>query len=236
MFRTIHDLYVSPDFRKLREGLMNERTSSEDGVLYCAHCHKPIVQKYDCIAHHVIEVTTGNLNDMSVTLNPENIQLVHHRCHNEIHRRFGRIIRKVYMVWGAPRAGKTTYVESVKDTGDMVVDIDAIWKSIGDGELEKPNALKPVVFSLRDAMYDAVLKRLGSWGNAYIITTRPDMRLCDKLGAELVYIPAEREECIQRCTTEAWRSYVEAWFDHPPLQAISEASTVTGGGHESHTN
>lgn len=217
MFRTIHDLYVSSEFKKLRALLMDERTSFEDGVLYCEYCHKPIVQKYDCIAHHKTEVTAGNLNDMSVTLNPENIMLVHHECHNRIHKRFGRIIRKVYMVYGAPRSGKTSYVDHIKDIDDLVVDMDDIWQCIGDDELLKPSALKPIVFAMRDKLYECILTRLGAWANAYIITTRPDMRLADKLGAELIYIPSDRETCLERCGNEAWMQYVNDWFDNPPV-------------------
>lgn len=224
MYRTIHDLYISSDFKKLRELLMNERASSEDGVLYCEYCGKPIVKPYDCIAHHKTEVTSGNLNDMSVTLNPENIMLVHHECHNRIHKRFGRIIRKVYMVWGAPRSGKTSYVDMVKDQGDVVVDMDAIWQCMGGKDLDKPSALKPVVFALRDKLYECILMHLGSWENAYIITTRPDERLADKLGAELIYIPSDRETCLSRCDNEAWRGYVNAWFDNPPHQVLLEDS------------
>lgn len=217
MYKTIHDLYVSSEFKKLRSTLMNERTSSLDGVLYCEYCHKPITRAYDCIAHHKIEVTMANLHDMDITLNPDNIMLIHHHCHNVIHKRFGRIIRKVYMVWGAPRSGKTTYVESVKDIGDVVVDIDKIWQSIGDEELIKPNALKPIMFAVRDKLYECILMRMGAWSNAYIITTRPDERLADKLGAELVYIPSDREACLSRCKTKTWENYVNEWFDNPPV-------------------
>ena len=222
MYRTIHDLYVSKEFKILRESLMNERASSEDGVLYCEYCHKAIVKPYDCIAHHKTEVTMGNLHDVSVTLNGDNIMLVHHHCHNVIHKRFGRIIRKVYIIWGAPRAGKTTYVDEVKEIGDIVVDMDSIWQCIGDHELIKPNSLKPVVFALRDKLYESILMRLGSWENAYIITTRPDERLADKLGAELIYIPSERETCLERCKNDEWVQYVNEWFDNPPRQAVLE--------------
>lgn len=217
MFRTVHDLYISSDFRKLRESLMHERADHDTGLLLCEHCHRPIVQGYDCIAHHIKEVTTGNLWDIDITLNPENIMLVHHKCHNDIHKRWGRIIRKVYMVWGAPRAGKTTYVDRVRDYGDIVVDIDSIWQCIGDKELMKPASLKPVMFAMRDALYESILMRLGSWENAYIITTRPDMRLADKLGAELIHIPATREMCIDRCVTAEWEKHVNDWFNNPPV-------------------
>lgn len=222
MYRTIHDLYVSSEFKKLREILMNERADHENGLLLCEHCHKPIVQKYDCIAHHVVEVTMANLNDASITLNPENIMLVHHKCHNEIHMRFGRIIRKVYMVWGAPRAGKTSYVHKAMDIGDMVVDMDAIWECLTTQDYKlKPPALKPVVFRMRDALYECILTRLGGWSNAYIITTRPDMRVADKLGAELIYIPSDREMCLERCNGDImWMKYVNDWFDNPPSMGV----------------
>lgn len=220
-YGTIHDLYVSKEFRSLRLQLMHERTAG-DGMLYCEHCRRPIVEPYDCIAHHKVEVTMGNLWDMDVTLNPDNIALVHHRCHNEIHRRFGRIIRKVYMVWGAPRAGKTTYVAQVRDEGDMVVDIDSIWRCLGDDALAKPDALKPVVFSIRDAMYQAILTRMGRWANAYVITTRPDRRLADRMGAEMIYIPADRETCLARCKNAIWGRFVNDWFDHPPVEVDSD--------------
>ena len=213
---TIHDLYVSPEFKKLRALLMNERVDGQ-GLLMCEYCHKPIVLPYDCIAHHKTEVTMANLHDASVTLNPENIMLVHHKCHNRIHKRFGRVIRKVYMVWGAPRSGKTTYVDGIKERSDLVIDLDEIWKSIGDKVLDKPNELKPVVFKVRDSLYESVLMRVGSWENAYIITTRPDVRVADKLGAELIFIPSERERCLERCDNNAWRGYVNDWFDNPPI-------------------
>lgn len=219
---TIHDLYVSPEFKKLRALLMHERVD-EQGILRCEYCHNPIILPYDCIAHHKTEVTMANLHDMSVTLNPDNIMLVHHYCHNKIHKRFGRIIRKVYMVWGAPRAGKTTYVNHVKEHGDFVIDMDSIWKCIGDDMLNKPNELKPVVFKMRDSLYEAVLMRVGAWENAYIITTRPDMRLADKLGAELIYIPSKRETCLERCRDDIWRGYVNDWFDNPPSMAVSDS-------------
>ena len=218
MFNTIHDLYVSPEFKKLRAYLMNERTS-EDGLLHCEYCHGAIVRPYDCIAHHKIEVTLNNLHDTSITLNPENIMLVHHSCHNAIHNRFGRAIQKIYFVWGSPRSGKTTYVNEVKGYNDLVVDIDSIWQCIGDRDLNKPSSLKPVVFSLRDRLYENILMRLGSWSNAYIITTKLDNRLVNKLGGETIYIPSTMEECLERCENEAWKRYVNDWWDNPPLEA-----------------
>lgn len=212
MFNTIHDLYVSQSFRTLRQVLMGERVGS-DGYLRCEHCGEPIVSAYDCIAHHKIEVTTGNLNDINITLNPDNIMLVHHRCHNEIHNRFGRIIRKVYCVYGASRAGKSTYVESVREAGDLLIDLDRIWDCIGG----RNSALNSVAFGVRDYLYQCILTRLGKWNNAYIVTTKPDKRVMDKLGAEYILIDTPKDVCLSRATTEEQRQWIEDWFNNPPL-------------------
>lgn len=212
MFRTIHDLYVSQEFRTLRQVLMNERTK-EDGYLHCEYCDNPIVFPYDCIAHHKQEVTTNNLNDPSITLNPNNIQLVHHKCHNVIHNRFGRIIRKVYCVYGSSRAGKSFYVEKVRDAGDLIVDMDMIWQGIGG----RNDSIKAVAFGVRDYLYGCILNRLGSWNNAYIVTTKPDKRAMDKLGAEYVFIDTPKRVCLERAETEDQKRWISDWFNNPPV-------------------
>lgn len=212
MFSTIHDLYVSPEFRKLRALLMLERVG-DDGQLRCGYCGKPIVKAYDCIAHHVNEVTTGNLNNVDITLNPDNIMLVHHACHNALHNRFGRIIRKVYCVYGASRAGKSTYVDSVRGEGDLLVDLDRIWECIGG----RSSLLNSVAFGTRDYLYQCILNRLGKWSNAYIVTTRPDKRAMDKLGAEYVLIDTPKDVCLSRAVNDEQRKWIEDWFNNPPL-------------------
>lgn len=211
-YGTIHDLYVSADFKRLRSVLMNERIGA-DGYLRCEYCHEPIVRAYDCIAHHVREVTTGNLNDVDVTLNPENIMLVHHRCHNVLHNRFGRIIRKVYCVYGPSRAGKSTWVEDVRGEGDLLVDMDRIWECIG-GRSSLNNG---VAFSMRDHLYQCILNRLGKWSNAYIVTTRPDVRAMDRLGAEYVLVDTPEDVCMSRATSDEQRQWIHDWFRNPPL-------------------
>ena len=46
---------------------------------------------YEVIAHYKTPLTMQNVNDYSVSLNPENIMLVTHKAHNEIHSRFGYV-------------------------------------------------------------------------------------------------------------------------------------------------
>lgn len=222
---TPHELYISSEFRQLRQQLMVERVNAE-GFVVCEYCGKPIIRGHECIAHHVEEVTLANLNDAAITLNPENIQLVHHACHNAIHDRFGYSYKKVYLVWGAPCSGKSTFVMKNKGRNDLIIDIDLLWQAITGGvKYDKPDALKTQAFQLRDCLIDSVKTRAGKWATAYYITTEPRKaardRLCAKLGAEPIHIPCTRAEALDRLAkdeqrkeyVQQWAGYINKFFD-----------------------
>lgn len=216
---TPHELYISREFRQLREQLMLERVDAE-GNIVCAHCGKPIVNGFECIAHHIIEVTAANLNDISITLNPDNIALVHHKCHNIIHDRFGYCFKRVYLVWGAPCSGKSSFAMQNKGRNDLVVDIDLLWQAItGGSKYDKPDALKTQAFMLRDCLLDSIKTRAGKWSAAYYVTTEPRKaardRLCARLGAEPIYIPCTRVEALDRLANDPERAeYVPQWSEY----------------------
>ena len=221
---TPNEVYHTPQFRGLRMQLMIDRAI--DGLIYCEHCRKVIAYPHDCIAHHKIEITVQNMNDLSITINPDNIALVHHKCHNEIHNRFGNDMRKVYYVYGAPLSGKTSYVQSVKNNGDLVLDIDRIWEAITLDDLyHKPDQLKICAFQVRDCILDMIKTRAGKWRNAYVIETgarRMDReRRCIALGAESIFLECSRAECLERLHTDSsrrlvideWTNHIHKWFD-----------------------
>lgn len=218
MYR-LDNFYKSKKWILLVDQLKDER--SEDGVLYCEHCGKPIVKAYDCIGHHKQELTEANVNDYSVSLNPDNILLVHHRCHNDIHERWGHVKQKrVYLVYGAPCSGKTTWVRDNAGKEDIVLDIDSIWQmiSINDRYI-KPGRLKANVFGVRDCILDMIKTRAGNWRNAYIIGGYPlamdRQRLEQVTGCEMIYINESKEKCIERAKADGrhgWEEYIDEWF------------------------
>lgn len=225
IFKTAHDLYNSTPFRKLRQNLMFERADS-DGILRCEYCHKPIIHDYQCIAHHVKEVTSANLSNPEITLNPSNLQLVHLHCHNIIHNRFSYSIQKVYLIHGSPYSGKLTFVNESKMPGDLVCDMNLIWQMVTGGELNnKPNFLTSVVFNIRDFMYEQIKMRAGKWFAAYVTTTEPRQgsreRICRALGAEPIHIPCTREIALNRLKNDCkredfeaeWEEYINNYFE-----------------------
>ena len=165
-----------------------------------------------------------NVNDAAVALNPDNVVLVHHVCHNRIHNKLGHITRQVYLVWGSPLSGKSTYVDEVAVWGDLIVDVDSIWQCVSGRErYKKPARLKPVVFGIRDTLLDMVRHRCGSWRNAYVVGGYPLVnereRLMRSLGAREVYVESSQAECLARLKAcrdgrdaGEWRRYIDDWW------------------------
>lgn len=214
---TLNNFYKSKEWQYLLQQLKLERVK-EDGILYCEHCGKPMTKAYDTIGHHKEELTEANVNNIEISLNPKNITLIHFKCHNKIHERFGFLQQKVYIVYGSPCAGKTTWVNNVANKDDLILDIDNIWECICNSDkYNKPNRLKANVFNIRDCILDQIKTRTGKWRNAFVIGGYPlkmdRERLADKLGAELIYIDSTKEECIARSKTEKWKEYIEEWFE-----------------------
>lgn len=217
---TLYNFYRSTNWTNLRTNLIHERTTD---FLYCEHCHKPILKAYDCIAHHVIELTEQNYTDANISLNPDNIMLVHHRCHNKIHNKLGYSGREVFLVYGSPLSGKTSYVNSVLEQGDLVIDIDSIWECVsGQPRYVKPNRLKSIVFSVRDNLLESVKYRRGKWSNCYVIggyAYEPERnRLLDMLGAKPIHIDTPKNICLERLAQcedrdiSEWTKYINDWW------------------------
>lgn len=217
MYNTLSDFYTGREWAKFRDALMFDRLS-DDGTLYCEHCGNAITRKYDCIGHHIDELTIDNVNDVSVSLNPENVMLVHHKCHNKIHNRFEDFTQKVYIVYGSPCSGKSTFVKNVANKDDLIIDIDNIWECVClCDKYNKPNRLKNNVFGIRDALIDQVKTRTGKWRNAYYISTLPlateRERLAANIGAECIYIDTTKEECLARAHDDNWIKYINDWWE-----------------------
>ena len=215
--------YRTKEWRKLLDVIKNDRVN-EDGQIICEHCGKPIVKAYDIIGHHKKELTEENVNDAEVSLNPDNVELVHHRCHNYIHGKLGYSMRQVYLVYGSPLSGKTSWVKENASEGDLIIDMDSIWQCVsGCKRYVKPPRLKSIVFKVRDMLIESVKYRYGKWNSAYIIGGYPFAaereRLIKDVGAREIFIDVPKEECMRRLhadpdrNCEEYERYIDEWFE-----------------------
>ena len=166
-----------------------------------------------------------SMNDANIALNPDNIMLVHHRCHNKIHNKLGHSNRQVFLVYGSPLSGKNTFVKENMNVGDFILDMDNIWQCVsGCNRYSKPNRLKSCVFSIRDYMLDMVRMRQGKWLNAWVIGGYPlsseRERIIKSLNAREIFVDTSKEECLRRLQevedgrdVAEWEKYIFDWWE-----------------------
>ena len=217
----IKQFYASDEWINLRLQLINERGNR------CNHCKEIIARSKDIIGHHMIELTPENVHDRMISLNPEKIELVCFDCHNKEHKRFGyQAGRQVYVVYGPPLAGKKSFVREQLKRGDIVIDMDALYAAVSMlPSYDKPDSLLTNVRHIHNQLVDNIKTRYGKWHNAWIIGGYADKykreRICDDLGAELIYCKASQEECLSRLEEDEdrkyrkdeWQEYIHKWFD-----------------------
>jgi hypothetical protein len=211
----LHDFLISKPWRNLSYKLKLERGGK------CERCGYRPRHFSSLIGHHKVKLTESNVYDINISLNPDKIEIICHTCHNKEHDRFHNT-HHVYIVYGSPLSGKTTMVMDMMQYGDIVLDMDALWRAVTfQNEYIKPKNVRFNVFKLRDDLLDQIKTRYGQWYDAYIIGGYPDKyereRLAEELGADVIYCESTKEDCIKRLQDSDkpndWLEYIEDWWD-----------------------
>lgn len=224
MYSTLSAFYTSDEWKEFRQVIIDQRTAA-DGFVYDEITGKPIVKAYDIILHHKIELTLENVNDAYISLNPDNIQVVSFRTHNEIHNRFGSWTRHIYLVYGCPLSGKSEYVKERAGIHDLIIDIDKIYACISNNPLYiKSGRLYDCMDAAKQALLDCIKYKRGKWVNAFLIGGYPFKgereRIISEYGAEEIYIDCDKETALSRLATvqdgrdiKEWTKYIDTWFN-----------------------
>jgi hypothetical protein len=225
-YAILKNFYASEAWIKFRQVTINELILIHKKII-CEHCGKEIIDPVDIILHHIKELTPENVQDSLISLNRENIMVVHHECHNKIHKRFGsKPERKVYMVFGSPLSGKHTFVKANMQRGDIVADMDNLYAAISMlPSFDKPENLFSNVIAVHNLILDNIKTRYGKWNNAWIIGGYADKfkreRIANDLGAEIIFCDVSKEECLRRLAVDLerryrkdeWSKYINKWFE-----------------------
>ena len=224
MYNTLSEFYTSKEWIEFRAFLIEQRKHA-DGFVYDEITGKRIVKAYDIVAHHKIELTLANVNDANISLNPDNIQIVSFTTHNAIHNRFGSWTRHIYLVYGCPLSGKSTFVKERAGIHDLVIDIDKIYACISNNPLYiKSGRLYDNMRTVYDALLGDVKRKNGKWVNAFIVGGFPFKgereRTATEYGAELIYIDCTEEEARARLQASQdgrdkveWSKHISTWFN-----------------------
>lgn len=233
-FQSLRAFYRSSQWDLCKKGIAAERMDAE-GFIRCEVCKKrtkAFIPNADAdnrnalVYHHKTPLTIANVNDFDISLNPERIQCLCWKCHNDVHNRFNsKPTRSVYIVCGAPCSGKTTFVNENMSVGDLIVDIDSIYQAIsGQERYVKPQGLYPFV--------DAVMRELKaqikmmSKGTAWVIvgkeaaTAKQRQDLANELRGAIILMDADKQTCLERLhenpqtrDIQMWSRFIDEYFE-----------------------
>ena len=223
------NFYQSKEWKDLRKSIILQRGN------ICAKCNTVVLDSSKLIGHHIEPITDLNLDDTAVTLNPNNIEIICLDCHNKEHNRFGSSLDKqVYIIWGSPCSGKTTYVLENMKFNDIIIDIDYIWSCFSGQPLHiKPQSAKELMYNVHRFVLEQVKLRVGNWKSAYIVSSqrKTDIdRIAKELGAKVVFIDTDKQTCLNRaeiCRSKIWRKFINEWFDiNTPLLSLEKTEKI----------
>ena len=132
----------------------------------------------------------------------------------------------VYLVYGSPCSGKTTYVKEHMQTGDIVCDVDRLYEAISFNEGHQTELYAQEVASeLFKKLVEIIHDRKGNWKNAYVITLANTQERveeeAERIGAdECIFIDTPYEVCLERTNDRppyfVW--LVQEWFETQKLR------------------
>ena len=131
----------------------------------------------------------------------------------------------VYLIYGSPCSGKSTYIKEHMKRGDLICDVDYIYGAISNDDPHNAELyLHEVACKLNGTLKDIIRKRDGGWGNAYVVSIANTK---EKLKAEMkrinadeaIFIDTPYEVCMERAKERPFyfQFLIQEWFETKDL-------------------
>lgn len=126
------------------------------------------------------------------------------------------------VVTGPPCSGKSTYVRTHAQAGDIIIDFDVIAQALGSGDPHDHNThVRRVTMMARRAAINAAVDEHYRGAAVWIVDGAPSerrVRLYEGARAQVVTLSAERSELHRRATEgrpPLWHKLIDEWMPSP---------------------
>lgn len=127
----------------------------------------------------------------------------------------------VYLIYGSPCSGKSTYIKEHMKDGDLLCDVDLIYEAISSHEAHDADLdVHEVALQLKSALLDIIHDRQGNWQNAYVVSianTKEKLQADkERVNAdECIFIDTPYEVCMERAKDRPFyfQFLIQEWFE-----------------------
>lgn len=140
---------------------------------------------------------------------------------------------------GAPGSGKSHYIRSQWQRGDLIIDLDRLVPAITlDTYTNEPKHVLKLAWALRDAAIKHA-QRSASYARLWITETAPTRQRRDylrtTLSAKVIVMRAPQDTCIKRAHSQQdrkhgnWSAVIADWFakyQHSPDDVLIDSSEI----------
>lgn len=126
----------------------------------------------------------------------------------------------VYLIYGSPCSGKSTYIKEHMTNRDIVCDVDLIYGAISNhNPYDADLYIHDTAIQVTNQLMNIIKNRWGMWDNAYVISTantREQLKIDkEKVNAdECIFIDTPMEICLERAKNRPsyFKYIIWEWF------------------------
>ncbi len=127
----------------------------------------------------------------------------------------------VYLIYGSPCSGKTTYITEHIKNNDIVCDVDLIYQAIGNHDAHDADLyVHEVALMLKNNLLNIIRDRMGGWNDAYVVSianTKEKLQMeKERIKAdECIFIDTPYEVCMERAKERPFyfQWLIQEWFE-----------------------
>lgn len=126
----------------------------------------------------------------------------------------------IYLVYGSPCSGKSTYIKEHMNDGDIVCDVDLLYEAIGCRKAHDADLwVHETALKLKNTLLGIIRDRDGMWKDAYVVSTANTEEKIKKdkerINAdECIFVDTPYDVCMERAKDrpQYFKYLIEEWF------------------------
>lgn len=138
----------------------------------------------------------------------------------------------IYLIYGPPCGGKSTYITNHMKRGDLVCDVDLLFAAISNQDLHNADLyIHEIALQLKENLLDIIKNRQGTWNDAYVVSLANTPQKLEKAmkrinADQCVFMNTPYQVCLERAEKRGepflFSMLIHEWFQTSTFDNIEK--------------